>query len=151
MSATGKLKAIFVASTKGAPMVSLDEVRAVAGHGLSGDRNFLRQGGSLKDLTLIEAEKITDFVRSTGLAFSAEDSRRNLLTEGIELNPLLGREFYVGAVKVKALELCEPCLPLAKRTHRQILWGFLHRGGLRCQIMTDGVIHVGDPVRPAPA
>ena len=131
-------------------MVSLLEVKAVAGQGLFGDRNFGRQGGSAPDkhLTLIEREKIDDFVRTTGLPFSAEDSRRNLLTGGIDLNALLGREFYVGVVKVKALELCEPCSLLAKRTHRQVLWGLLHRGGLRCRIMTDGVIRVGDAVAP---
>ncbi len=128
-------------------MLSLSHVQAVAGQGLFGDRNFSRQsGGAKKDLTLIEAEKIADFVRTTGLDFSAEDSRRNLVTEGIDLNPLVGREFYVGSVKIHALELCEPCKLLAKRTHRQVLWGFLHRGGLRCRIVTDGIIRVGDAV-----
>ena len=142
------VKAIFIASDKGAPMASLAEVNAVAGQGLFGDRNFSRQTGSSldKNLTLIEAEKIADFVSRTGVDFSAVDARRNLLTEGIALNPLLGQEFYVGAVKVKALELCEPCSLLAKRTHRQVLWGLLHRGGLRCQIITGGTIRVGDVI-----
>jgi len=148
MSASGTLQGIFIAPEKGAPMVSVPEVKAVAGQGLFGDRNFGRKAaaGVDKDLTLIEREKIDDFVRTTGLPFSAEDSRRNLLTGGIDLNALLGREFYVGAVKVKALELCEPCSLLAKRTHRQVLWGFLHRGGLRCRIMSDGLIRVGDAI-----
>jgi MOSC domain-containing protein YiiM len=148
MSATGRVQAIFIAAEKGAPMFSLQEVNAVAGQGLFGDRNFSTQNSSSVDkhLTLIEAEKITDFVRATGLAFTAEDSRRNLLTEGIDLNPLLGREFFVGTVKVKASELCEPCSLLAKRTHRQVLWGLLHRGGLRCQIITGGAIRVGDVI-----
>jgi MOSC domain-containing protein YiiM len=133
-------------------MVSLSQVQAVAGQGLFGDRNFSRQARDSvdKNLTLIEAEKIDDFVRSTGLEFTAEDARRNLVTCGIELNPLLGQEFFVGAVKVKALELCEPCNLLAKRTHRQVLWGFLHRGGLRCRVISDGIIHVGDRVGMGP-
>jgi len=129
-------------------MVSLSQVQAVAGQGLFGDRNFSRltKESADKNLTLIEAEKIDDFARSTGLDFSAEDARRNLVTQGIDLNPLLGREFFVGEVKVMALELCEPCNLLAKRTYRQVLWGLLHRGGLRCRIVSDGVIHVGDQV-----
>jgi len=151
MGAHGILKAIWIAPEKGATMVSLLEVQAVAGQGLFGDRNFSRGGSADKDLTLIEAEKIDDFVRSTGLDFSAEDARRNLVTEGIELNPLVGREFSVGAVRIRAMELCEPCNLLAKRTHRQVLWGFLHRGGLRCRIVTDGIIHVGDKVGPCPS
>jgi MOSC domain-containing protein YiiM len=148
MSESGILQAIWIAPEKGAPMVSLPEVQAMAGLGLFGDRNFSRQikDSADKHLTLIEAEKIEDFVNSTGLDFTAEDARRNLVTKGIELNPLLGREFFVGTVKVLALELCEPCSLLAKRTHRQVLWGLLHRGGLRCRIVSDGIIHVGDKV-----
>ncbi len=148
MNRTGIIQAIWIAPEKGAPMVSLPEVQAVAGQGLFGDRNFSRQTKNAvdKNLTLIEAEKIEDFTRSTGLDFSAEDARRNLVTRSIELNPLLGREFFIGAVKVIALELCEPCSLLAKRTHRQVLWGLLHRGGLRCRIVSDGIIHIGDKV-----
>lgn len=150
MNGNGTLHGIFIAPEKGAPMVFVPEVKAVAGQGLFGDRNFGRKAaaGADKDLTLIEREKIDDFVRTTGLPFSVQDSRRNLLTSGIDLNKLLGREFYVGAVKVKALELCEPCSLLAKRTHRQVLWGLVHRGGLRCRIMSDGVIRVGDAIAP---
>lgn len=148
MSAQGTLRAIWIAPEKGAPMISVTQVQAVAGQGLFGDRNFSRQTGAPfdKNLTLIEAEKIAGFVEATGLPFSAADARRNLVTEGIDLNPLLGREFHVGAIKVKALELCQPCSLLAKRTHREVLWGLRDRGGLRCQIITDGVIRVGDAV-----
>jgi MOSC domain-containing protein YiiM len=150
MKTKGRLQAIWIAPEKGAPMVSLTEVRAVAGQGLFGDRNFSRgtHGAPDKNLTLIEAEKIADFVRATDLPFSAADSRRNLVTEGIELNPLVSHEFYIGAIKIRAVELCEPCSLLAKRTHRQVLWGLLHRGGLRCEILTDGIIRVGDAVGP---
>ena len=148
MRGTGTLQTILIAPVKGAPLISLPEVKAVAGHGLWGDRHFSRRAASGVDnhITLIESEKIADFVRTTRLAFSAEDARRNLVTQGIDLNPLLDREFYIGTVKVKALELCEPCSLLAKRTHRQILWGLLHRGGLRCRIITDGILRIGDIV-----
>ncbi len=148
MLAIGTLKAIFIAAEKGAPMISMERVLAVAGRGLQGDRHFSRRrsAGFDRNVTVIESEKITDFVRSTGLAFSPMDARRNLVTEGIELNPLLGDEFHIGTVRVKAIELCEPCSLLAKRTHRAVLWGLLHRGGLRCQVLTDGMLRVGDAV-----
>lgn len=142
------IKEILLAQENGGPMVSAAEVQAVAGHGLVGDRNFSpRTGKALnKNLTLIESEKIREFSESTGLAFSPQDARRNVITSGIELNPLLGREFYVGPVKVKGLELCEPCSTLARRTHQAVLRGLVHKGGLRCEIMTDGVIRPGDVI-----
>ena len=130
-------------------MFSVNLIEALAGQGLTGDRNFSRKAGATpaKDLTLIELEKIEEFSRAYGLEFSSQDARRNIVTRGIELNPLLGHEFFVGNVKVKALELCEPCTLLAKRTHRQVLHGLVHKGGLRCEIITDGVIKRGDTVR----
>ncbi len=131
-------------------MVSRNEVHALAGRGLAGDRKFApRAAMRTNNLTLIESEKIRQFVAATGLEFSAEDARRNIVTSGIELNPLVGSEFDIGAVRVKALELCEPCSLLAKRTHRAVLWGLLHKGGIRCEIITDGIIRLGDEVRIA--
>ena len=145
------MQEILLSPERGGPIFPVDQVRAVAGHGLEGDRNFSpRTGKALnKNLTMIELEKVQDFGKATGLAFSTQDSRRNIVTNGIQLNELLGHEFYVGPVKVRALELCEPCSLLAKRTHRAVLWGMVHKGGLRCEILTDGTIKVGDPIRQA--
>lgn len=133
-------------------MISVEETEAVASRGLKGDHHFSARLSKSpgKNLTLIETEKIDAFVRATGLEFSPEDARRNIVTEGIDLNSLLGLEFHVGPVKVKAIELCEPCSLLARRTHRAVLWGLLHKGGLRCQIITGGLIRVGDKIAAYP-
>jgi MOSC domain-containing protein YiiM len=145
----GIVRQILISQEAGGPMLSLNEVQAMAGHGLMGDRNFSRRtaGAVDKNLTLIESENIRQFCEATGLSFSPEDARRNIVTSGIRLNPLVGTEFYVGPVKIHALELCEPCSLLARRTHRQVLWGLVHKGGLRCRIVTDGVIKIGDAVK----
>jgi MOSC domain-containing protein YiiM len=152
-NAHGIVQQILLSQARGGSMLSVNQVQAVAGQGLVGDRNFSPQiGGSLdKNLTLIESENIQKFSESMGLTFSPEDARRNIVTSGIRLNPLLGHEFYVGPVKVKALELCEPCSLLAKRTHRAVLWGLVHKGGLRCQIVGSGLINLGDKVRSSGA
>ena len=143
----GHVREILIAEVKGAPMSSVAEVEALARRGLVGDRNFSASGAkATQNVTLIESEKIDAFCKSTGLAFSARDARRNIVTRGIELNPLVGSEFMVGTVQMKALELCEPCSLLAKRTNRAVLWGLLHRGGLRCQILSDGLIRIGDSI-----
>jgi MOSC domain-containing protein YiiM len=145
----GFVQEILLSQERGSAMISVSSVQAMAGQGLVGDRHCsLGLGESLdKNLTLIESEKIEQFSRATGLAFSTQDARRNIVTSGIELNALLGHEFYVGPVKVRALELCEPCSLLARRTHRAVLWGLLHKGGLRCEIISGGVIRVGDRIQ----
>jgi MOSC domain-containing protein YiiM len=134
-------------------MVSHSQVLAVAGRGLEGDRYF-SGAGTFSDrpqkpdseVTLIEEENIAKYVADTGRAFSAADARRNLVTRGVSLNELVGREFSIGAVRLKGISLCEPCNYLAKQTHPEILRGLLHKGGLRAAILVNGPIAVGDPI-----
>jgi MOSC domain-containing protein YiiM len=143
----GTVLDVLLAPARGAAMISVAEVEAVAGRGLIGDYRSETLGlDPDKALTLIEYENIHRFVEALGLPFSAEDARRNIITRGTRLNDLLGAEFRVGAVRVKALELCEPCSLLARRTHRAVLWGFKGKGGLRCQILESGMIRRGDYV-----
>jgi MOSC domain-containing protein YiiM len=44
---------------------------------------------------------------------------------------------------------CEPCLHLQKLTRPGLLKELVHRGGLRADVLNDGVIKVGDPVTVA--
>jgi hypothetical protein len=52
----------------------------------------------------------------------------------------------VGSVECEGVELCEPCAHLASLTHRAVLRGMVHRAGLNADIVSDGVISVGDAV-----
>jgi hypothetical protein len=97
---------ILIAESPASPMTSRSEVRAVPGKGIEGDRYFGGIGTFSPDpqkadyeITLIEKEKIESFVRETGLPFTAFHARRNLVTEGVELNALAGREFFIGEVR----------------------------------------------------
>jgi len=71
--------------------------------------------------------------------------RRNLVTRGVPLNHLVGREFRIGDGKIRGIRLCEPCSHLQALT--PIIKGLIRRGGLRLQILSEGTIHVGDVVR----
>jgi ribosomal protein S12 len=142
---------VLTASTPNSPMKSHLRIRAVAGRGLEGDRYFLGAGTFSPptrkpdyETTLIEKENIAAFVAESGRTFTAQDARRNVVTEGIALNDLVGREFLVGGVRLKGVRLCEPCNYLAKQTHPEVLRGLVHKGGLRAAILTDGFIQVGD-------
>lgn len=144
---------ILIAESPAAAMSSRSEVRAVPGKGLEGDRYFTGIGTFSPrppkpdfEITLIEQEQIVAFARESGLPFTAAHARRNLVTEGVDLNALAGREFLVGEVRLRGLRLCEPCSYLAKTTFPETLKGLVHKGGLRAQILTAGRIRVGDAV-----
>ena len=83
-----------------------------------------------------------------GIDLSAAESRRNLLTRGVDVNELVGRRFAVGEVECAGIELCEPCRHLEGLTRPGVLKGLVHRGGLRAAVVRGGDIAVGDPVRP---
>jgi MOSC domain-containing protein YiiM len=144
---------IQIAESPSAPMIACTEARAVPGRGLEGDRYFNGVGTFSQhphkpdfEVTLIEKEKIDAFAAESGLPFNAAHARRNLVTEGVDLNALVGREFAIGAVRFRGIRLCEPCTYLAKISFPETLKGLTHKGGLSAQIVSEGVIRVGDAV-----
>ncbi len=148
----GTVVSINIAPSAEAPMESVEEVRAVPGQGLEGDRYFFKQGSFYKpqpdrELTLIEAEAIEAMKRELDVNYGLSDSRRNIVTRDVPLNHLVGKEFLIGEVRARGLRLCEPCSHLQKLSHQKVLPGLVHRGGLRAQILSEGMIQVGDTVK----
>src|SRR5882762_5752844 len=148
----GTVVSINIAPEAEAPMQSVSQARAVPGRGLEGDRYFDQKGTFSKpqpdrELTLIEAEAIEALKRELSVDYGLSDSRRNVVTRGVPLNHLVGREFWVGEVKARGLKLCEPCSHLQKLSHEKVLPGLVHRGGLRAQILSEGTIRVGEIVK----
>ncbi len=147
----GKIESIHIASAAKGPIQALDQVVAIPGVGLEGDRYALQQGTFYKplpdfELTLIEAEAIEALRRDYDVELAPGDARRNLVTCGVPLNHLVGRDFLVGDVRIRGIRLCEPCDHLQQVTGKQLIKGMRHRGGLRAQILTQGTIRVGDAV-----
>lgn len=148
----GAVVSIHIAAAAKAPMTSVDEVHAVPGKGLKGDRYFKQAGTFSKPLpdrevTLIEIEALEALQHDYGIALELGDGRRNIVTRGVPLNNLIGREFQVGEVTLRGLGPCEPCSHLEKLTQKKLRRGLINRGGLRAQILTDGKIRVGDVVQ----
>ncbi len=148
----GTVISIHIAQAGAGPMMSINEVRAVAGKGLEGDRYFKKVGtysnnpGLGRDLTLIEMEAIEALKRDYGIDLSLGDSRRNIVTRGVPLNHLVGQDFKAGEVLLRGTRLCEPCSHLEKLTQKGVMRGLVHRGGLRAEILTQGIIRVGDAI-----
>jgi MOSC domain-containing protein YiiM len=148
----GQLVGIFVARRKGEDLEALTRVEAVAGHGLVGDRYFLKEGtfsspdGPDREVTLLEAEALEALARDYQITLAPAQGRRNLLTRGVPLNHLVGRTFALGPVVLRGLRLCEPCGHLEKLTVKGVKAGLVHRGGLRAQVLTGGLLEVGAAV-----
>lgn len=141
-----KLVAIHIGPKRGEPMQSVETATAVAGRGLEGDRNFGDPERS-HQVTLIEREAVTALGRDYGVELAPGDARRNLVTDGVALNHLVGKEFSIGEVRLRGLRLCEPCTHLQNLTGAKVLPGLVHRGGLRAEILTGGELKPGQPVR----
>src|SRR5207237_6925687 len=148
---TGTVESIHIAAAARTRMQSLDQARAIPGVGLEGDRYALRQGTFFKplpdfELTLIEGEAVEALRRDYDVDLDSGEIRRNLVTRGVPLNHLVGREFRIGEVRIRGIRLCEPCSHLEALTGCPVIKGLRHRGGLRAQILSEGTIHVGDSV-----
>lgn len=150
----GKIVSIHIAPIGGALMESLPDARAVAGRGLEGDRYYKNVGtysndpGSGRDVTLIESEAIEALKREYSIEIDAALARRNLVTKGVALNHLVEWKFSVGDVILRGTRLCDPCAHLEKLSRPGTLRGLIDRGGLRAEIVTSGMIRVGDAVTP---
>ena len=148
----GNVVSLYTARDAAVPMESQEEVKAVAGKGLEGDRYFKGTGhwsktpGVSRDVTLIELETIEALQREKNITIVPGAARRNVVTRGVPLNHLLGREFQVGAVRLRGTRLCEPCAYLEGLTQQGVLAGLIHRGGLRAAIVTGGTIRVQDAI-----
>jgi MOSC domain-containing protein YiiM len=145
----GRVDSIYLAPARAAPPAPVERVRAVAGRGLEGDRKFFADGAAPgRALTLIQQEALEAMAAETGIRLAPGASRRQVHTRGIDLNALVGKRFRVGDVECRGVELCEPCTHLESLTQPGVIKGLVHRGGLNADLLSDGEIAGGAPVRP---
>jgi MOSC domain-containing protein YiiM len=144
---------IAVAGEATGPMRVVQRATARTGRGLEGDRYFDGAGTFSNpaargvDLTLVAAEALDALTLPSGRRLAYEEARRNVVTRGIDLDALVGRRFRVGEVECLGQRLCEPCAHLERVTEPGTLRALVHRGGLRADVLSDGVVEVGAEVR----
>jgi MOSC domain-containing protein YiiM len=148
---TGTVESIYIAAAAKEATHAVEQAQAIPGVGLDGDRYALKQGTFYKpqpdfELTLIEAEAIEAAKREYQIELAVGETRRNIVTRDVPLNHLVGKEFLLGDVRFRGIRLCEPCDHLQRLTERPVIKSLRHRGGLRAQILTGGLIRVGDRV-----
>ena len=143
----GKVLEIGISENKSSKIVSVNEVEAIKGKGLIGEKHFKEDNKKRSQITLIEIENINHYNKITGTKIPAINFLRNIVTQGIRLNALISKEFFIGNVKVKAHDLCRPCKNLQEfLQQKNTVKELLYTGGLRCEILSSGKIFIDDQI-----
>ncbi len=143
------IERIFVAATQGGALIEVPHIRVVAGAGIEGDRYFDAKDAPGQSLTLVEAEVIEEFNVKFGTRHELSCTRRNLVTRGVRLDSLVGKEFVAGSVRLRGVELCEPCKGLGTAMSTDVVSPaaavkyLAHRAGVRADILASGTIATG--------
>jgi MOSC domain-containing protein YiiM len=151
--APGTLAEIWLAGGAAEPMRQVPEVTAIAGRGLAGDRYALGGGtwaqypALEKQVTLIDRASVAEVVQEIGAEFTSGDTRRNLVTTGIDLPALVGRWFTVGGALLFGMKRCPPCTHLERLTGLRLVKAMVHRGGINAAVFVGGAMAEGDAVR----
>src|SRR3954453_5272306 len=145
---SGRVVEINIAAEHEAPCLPVERIDVLPGQGIVGERHFLEEPASRSgnDLTLVDRAAVEAFVSETGIEVTPAETGGNVVTEGVDLNALVGKRFRVGEVECLGVELCEPCSHLESMTRPGIIKELVHRAGLNADIVVGGTIRVGDAV-----
>ncbi len=125
----------------GHPIVEVDQVECVAGCGLRGDRFFDYRENYKGQVTFFSWENFQALCSSLGLtAASPAATRRNVITEGLDLPALVGRRFEIQDIQFEGVEECRPCAWMNGALAAGAEEWMRGRGGLRARILTDGIL-----------
>jgi MOSC domain-containing protein YiiM len=151
---TGTLREIWRTPTAAAPMQRVPSIELLVGLGLAGDRYALGGGTWAqypdleKQLTLIDRDAVAAVAAEVGVDLSPGDTRRNLVTVGVDLPALVGRWFAVGDALLFGMKRCPPCVHLERLTGARLVKAMAHRGGINAAVFAGAEIAEGAVVRP---
>ncbi|HZR06328.1 MAG TPA: molybdenum cofactor biosysynthesis protein [Candidatus Udaeobacter sp.] len=128
-------------------MIEVPAIECVAGRGIRGDRYFDFKDDYKGQITFFSLEIFGELCAALGLHnCSPAAARRNVITRGVDLNILIGREFEVQGVCLYGTEESAPCYWMDRAFApgaKEFLKG---RGGLRAKILSDGGLRSTAPV-----
>jgi MOSC domain-containing protein YiiM len=123
------------------PIIEVDEVNCVAGYGLKGDRFFDHKENYKGQITFF-AEEVYESL-CADLKISDKDPsafRRNVITRGVDLNSLIGKEFEIQNIRFLGTQACDPCYWMNQAFHPKAEENLKNRGGLRAKILSNGIL-----------
>ena len=143
-----KVKKICIAKNSGDKMEDVNQIEVIANKGVVNDRYFKDNNESDLQITLIESENIDYYNRISNSQMPYINFRRNVITREIELNNLVSKYFFIGEVKLLGIRLCDPCKYLQDMLNDEsLVKKLINRGGLRCEIISDGKISTNDIIK----
>lgn len=155
----GQVSSMWTCQRTSEQMQRKEELRCIAGVGVEGDRyNTQVATGRYsispepgRQITLIAAEGMERLRREHSLDIGPHNCRRNVVTQGIHLTDLLGRELRIGKVVLFAHRWTVPCMYLEGLLRQKGLFeAIYYDAGLCCEILVGGTILDGDAVEVVP-
>lgn len=126
------------------PTVEVREVRCVTGRGIEGDRYFDFKDDYKGQVTFFAWEVHERLCAQFGIRDKSPDVfRRNFITEGADLNALIGVEFELQGVRFLGTQESAPCHWMNTAFAAGAEDALKGHGGLRAKILSDGVLRVG--------
>ena len=126
-------------------MKSVDEVIAVEGRGLRGDR--YRSNGGARQVTLIQQEHFPVVAAIAGLeSIEPHTLRRNIVVSGINLCALRNQRFRIGDVVLEGSGHCHPCSRMEAALGSGGFAAMRGHGGITARVVSGGTIAVGASV-----
>lgn len=125
------------------PVSEVDSIECVAGHGIRGDRFFDYRDSYKGQITFFSEEVYQALCDALNVHDKPPSSvRRNVITRGVDLNGLIGKEFEVQGVRFRGTEECRPCYWMDQAFAPGAEKFLKGRGGLRATILSDGILRV---------
>ena len=126
------------------PLVEVNTAECIAGRGIRGDRFFDYKDDYKGQITFFAREVFEEVCRALNAQVESPGvTRRNVVTEGIDLNTLIGRRFTVQGVEFEGVCECKPCYWMDQAIAPGAETALQGRGGLRAKIITGGVLRAG--------
>lgn len=126
------------------PHHEVAEVECVAGRGIRGDRFFDYKPDYKGQITFFSGEVFDELCRTlTAGRKSPGVTRRNVITEGADLNALIGKRFSVQGIEFEGVCECSPCYWMDRAIAPGAEKALQGRGGLRARILSSGTLRVG--------
>ena len=123
--------------------LDMPEARLVAGRGIEGDRYFDFKDDYKGQVTFFASEVFERLCAQFGIRDkSVGVLRRNIITEGVDLNALIGKEFEVQGVRFVGTQESAPCHWMNHVFAEGAEEALKGHGGLRAKILSDGVMRV---------
>ena len=136
--------AIHIGPEAEGPLQSLDEIKAVAGKGLEGDRKY--DSGEHRAITVVSEAELADAAAEWGYEIPTGSTRRNVTVSDVRLPRERGARITLGDVVVEVHQDCAPCYKMEASVGPGAQEALQLRAGIRGAILEGGLIRVGDEV-----